>query len=149
MRFAVIVAVLVVVLAAPARAEVRLIDVATGAMTGPVHDESLLGWTEAGLFVTDGSRVWRVADGTATLQPQYEGAVSIGPRGHAVFADFGAFELRDAAGKTITRRRSRSVSMGPRCHGARNGSRSSPVTGCTSSSSPRVRSCASATTSTA
>jgi len=47
-----------VVLAAPARAEVRLIDVATGAMTGPVHDQSLLGSTQAGLFVTDGSRVW-------------------------------------------------------------------------------------------
>ena len=46
------------VLAAPARAEVRLIDVATGAMTGPVHDQSLLGSTQAGLFVTDGSRVW-------------------------------------------------------------------------------------------
>ncbi len=105
MRLALTLTLLVLlIVAAPARAEVRLIDVATGAVTGPVHDKSLLGWTEAGLFVTDGSRVWRVADGTATLQPQYEGAVSIGPRGHAVFDDFGAFELRDAAGKTLTRR---------------------------------------------
>jgi hypothetical protein len=92
-------------LAAPARAEVRLVDVGTGAVTGPVHDGSVLAWTDAGLFVTEGSRVWRVVDGVGTLQPQYEGAVSIGPRGHAVFGDLGAFEVRDAAGKVVTRRR--------------------------------------------
>ena len=102
---ALLIVALVLLGAAPARGEVRLIDVATGAVTGPVHDGSLLAWTDAGLFVTDGSQVWRVADGTATLQPQYQGAVSIGPGGHAVFGDFGAFELRDGAGKTITRRR--------------------------------------------
>ena len=88
--------------AAPASAEIRVIDPVGGAATVVVRDDArLIGWSDDGaaLWVQAGRHVLRVsvADGTATPERGLDAAESFGPGGRWA----GDGEIHAADGRTV------------------------------------------------
>ena len=92
--------------AAPAAADIRLIDPANGASKTLVKDDfvRLLGPVGDGFAVhggaVGGSAVVGV-DGTVTPAPQRKGAESVGPAGHGIMGGYPGFELRAPDGQLV------------------------------------------------
>ena len=89
--------------AAPAAAEIRVIDPVGGTATvvARAGEQELLGWSDDGtaLWVRDGRHVLResVADGTASREPRLDDAEAIGPGGQWA----GDGEIHAPDGRTV------------------------------------------------
>ena len=108
---AVLLLLLVAVAAAPAGAEIRLLDPSTGAARTLIRDEltSLVRWSDDGsaLLVRRRGHVLRLglADGATTPQPWLDRALAIGPAGRSIFySDYPdqSVELRGPSGASLS-----------------------------------------------
>jgi hypothetical protein len=89
---------------AAARAEIRVLDTATGTQRTIVpRGGRLLGWTDdgSGVLIRRHGHVLRIADGSAVRLPQLDRADSIGPGGRFVTVRRGRVGLWDPAGHLL------------------------------------------------
>jgi dipeptidyl aminopeptidase/acylaminoacyl peptidase len=114
--------------ASTARAEIRVLDPATGTSTTLLDDDrtELVRWTDDGtaLLVTKDDVVSRLGlDRSETAQPPLANAWSVGPGGRTIAVGFGAFTLNAPDGKVLVTQKLPDIVLEPDVAWSADGSR--------------------------